>query len=94
MTASDYSGSENMDVEVIASSFHDYQNIEIAPSVGKFIPHTKNPSGCPFVYDLSIILINSIPAIMELRNPFVFCDFRGQTVVSFIRLNNGWSSKF
>lgn len=74
---------KNMDVEVIASSFHDYQNIQIAPSKGNLY-RTQNPSDVPFVYGPEYNSNQFYPGkLTELRNPFVFRDFRGQTVVVY-----------
>lgn len=70
-----------MDVQIISSSYVDYQNIEIAPSKGN-LTRDINPKDIPYEKGVEYTLNNFFPAaIASLRDPYILRDFRGQTVL-------------
>lgn len=72
---------DEMATEVLASSFVDYPNIEIAPSKGDLL-RTTEPSSVPFTYGDVYSKNDFFPkTLTTLRNPFVLRDYRGQTVL-------------
>ncbi|HOW32405.1 MAG TPA: C25 family cysteine peptidase, partial [Bacteroidales bacterium] len=72
-----------MDVEVISSSYIDYQDISIAPSKGN-LTRDINPANVPFEYGRAYSENSFFPGkIAELRDPYIMRDFRGQTVVVY-----------
>ncbi|MCB0704715.1 MAG: T9SS type A sorting domain-containing protein [Saprospiraceae bacterium] len=70
-----------MDVIVESVSFTDYDNVEIAPSKGNLY-RDVDPASVPFVqgeyYDMDMFYPKDIAS---LREPYIFRDFRGQTLV-------------
>lgn len=72
-----------MKVEVISSSYKDFNDIDIAPSKGNLYRNIK-PSEVPFVYGKSYVQNAFFPGkLSELRDPYILRDFRGQTVVVY-----------
>ncbi len=73
----------SMKVEVVSSSFIDYENIEIAPSKGNLYRDT-DPSEVPFSYGDVYNINEFFPgSLTELRDPYIVRDYRGQTVVVY-----------
>lgn len=71
----------NMEVEVTASSYMDFPNIEIAPSKGNILRNT-DPSTVPYTYNKVYELNSFYPSEqVGLRDPYIVRDYRGQTVV-------------
>jgi len=69
-----------MKVEVVSSTYTDFAAINIAPSKGNF---TRNidPSTVPFTYNNLYNENEFFPGtIVELGEPYILRDFRGQTV--------------
>lgn len=72
---------EGMKVEVTASSYLDFQNIEIAPSKGNLLRNV-NPDEVPFKYGEQYSKNGFYPEqITSLQKPYILRDLRGQTVV-------------
>ena len=72
-----------MDVQVIASSYHEYNNIQLLPSKGN-LKRNQDPSAIPFTYGPAYSSNSFYPGtIAELRDPYILRDFRGQTIVVY-----------
>lgn len=72
-----------MSTRVLASSYTDYQNIEVAPSKGNFT-RDINPASVPFTWGEEYNLNRFWPeSLTELREPYILRDFRGQTLVIY-----------
>ncbi|MFH0867114.1 MAG: C25 family cysteine peptidase [Bacteroidota bacterium] len=69
-----------MQVEVLSSSYTDYENIEIAPSKGNLL-RTVDPSTIPFEYGPAYSNDEFFPGkLTDLGEPYILRDFRGQVV--------------
>jgi hypothetical protein len=69
-----------MEIEVIDSSFVEYENVLIAPSKGD-LPRTINPLEIPYEFDEVYIQDEWFPGdIAKLREPYIIRDYRGQVV--------------
>ncbi len=70
-----------MMVEVTASSYIDFPDIEIAPSKGNIFRDT-DPSTVPYTYGKVYDIDAFYPNLQaSLRDPYIIRDFRGQTVL-------------
>ncbi|MBE0646459.1 MAG: T9SS type A sorting domain-containing protein [Bacteroidales bacterium] len=70
-----------MTARVIASSFTDYPNIEIAPSKGNLLRNV-DPASVPYTYGNAYAANRFYPGdIVSTRDPFIVRDLRGQTVL-------------
>lgn len=71
-----------MDIEILSSSFVDYQNMNIAPSKGNLYRNV-DPSKVAFEYGRPYSEDKFFPEnIVSLREPFILRDYRGQTVIA------------
>lgn len=71
-----------MDVEVVSSSFVDYENMDIAPSKGNLYRNV-DPASIPFEYGRVYSENKFYPEnIASLRDPFILRDYRGQTIIA------------
>jgi hypothetical protein len=69
-----------MKVDVASSSYHEIQNINIAPSKGHLLRNI-NPSTVPYVYGDAYNRDEFFPGkLAELNSPYIFRDYRGQSV--------------
>lgn len=71
---------QNMQVQVVSSTFVDFPNIEVAPSKGHIL-RTINPAEVPFTYN--DIYNNDIfypYDLAYLNHPYILRDFRAQTI--------------
>lgn len=69
-----------MQVEVLSSSYVDYEDVEIAPSKGNLL-RTVDPSSIPFEYGPSYSADEFFPnKLADLGDPYILRDFRGQVV--------------
>jgi hypothetical protein len=69
-----------MVIEIIDSSFIEYENVLIAPSKGD-LPRTINPDEIPYEFDEVYNLDEWFPGdIAKLREPYILRDYRGQVV--------------
>jgi len=69
-----------MDVTVISSIYEEYSNVLIAPSKGNLL-RTVNPDDVPFEFGNEYNINNFYPGkIVELDEPYILRDFRGQVV--------------
>jgi len=74
---------EKMNVEVVYSNYKDFTNIEVAPSKGNLYRNI-DPANVPFNYGKAYSEDKFFPEnIVELRNPYIIRDYRGQTVVVY-----------
>ena len=74
---------EKMNVEVVYSNYKDFTNVEVAPSKGNLYRNI-DPANVPFNYGKVYNENKFFPEnIVELRNPYVIRDYRGQTVVVY-----------
>jgi agmatine/peptidylarginine deiminase len=72
---------KKMDIEIIDTSFQEYNNIKIAPSKG-ILPRTINPDDISYVFADIYNEDKWFPdKLAELENPYIIRDFRGQIVV-------------
>ncbi len=72
-----------MKAEVISSSYKEYQNIDLAPSKG-LLSRDVDPSTVPYEYSDVYKQDAFYPGkIVELRDPYIIRDYRGQTVVLY-----------
>lgn len=70
-----------MKLEVTASSFTDFFNIDLAPSKGNLL-RTINPDEVPYKYGEVYSKNEFYPSqIASLRAPYILRDYRGQTVI-------------
>ena len=73
----------NMSVKITNSSFMDFENIEVAPSKGN-LTRDMDPSKIPFEYGSPYQTNSFYPEkLVELRDPHIVRDYRGQTVVIY-----------
>lgn len=72
-----------MSFKIISSSFQDFENIEVAPSKGN-LTRDIDPSKVPYEYG-SVYQTNAFypEKLLELRNPHIVRDYRGQTVLIY-----------
>ena len=69
-----------MEIEVIDSSYIEYENVLIAPSKGD-LPRTINPDEIPYEFDEVYDEDKWFPGdIAKLREPYIIRDYRGQVV--------------
>lgn len=69
-----------MQIEVLSSTYTDYQDIDIAPSKGNLL-RTVDPSTVPFQYGTSYSTDEFYPnKLADLGAPYILRDFRGQVV--------------
>ena len=74
----DYS---NMDVRILDVSYVEYPNVEIAPFRGDF-PRSVNPEDVPYTYGDVYQNDAFFPASqVQLNDPYILRDFRGQNVI-------------
>ena len=72
-----------MELEVISSTYEEYQNIEIAPSKGS-LHRNISPSSIPFSYGSSYQQNAFYPGkLAELGNPYIVRDHRGQNIIAY-----------
>ncbi|MBN1198702.1 MAG: T9SS type A sorting domain-containing protein [Bacteroidales bacterium] len=70
-----------MAARVIASSYTDFPNMEIAPSKGNLL-RTVDPATVPYTYGAAYSTDQFYPGeIVSTREPFILRDLRGQTVL-------------
>ena len=70
-----------MDIRVISSTYHEYEGIKIAPSKGNLL-RTVNPNDVPYIFDEIYNQDTWYPQnIVELQEPYILRDFRGQVIV-------------
>ena len=68
-------------ISVIGSEYTDYPNWEIAPSKGNLLRNT-DPSSVPYVYGSGYDVDQFFPQNLSyLRDPFIFREVRGQSLV-------------
>jgi len=71
--------SNKMEIEILESSYIDYQNVDIAPSKGT-IYRNQNPDEVPFVYGVEYSKDQFYPGnLVQLNKPYILKDYRGQT---------------
>ena len=71
----------SMNAEVISSSYVDIANVDVAPSKGNFT-RMINPSDVSFIQGDVYGQDDFFPGkLVDLRDPYILRDFRGQTVV-------------
>jgi hypothetical protein len=69
-----------MQVDVLSSSYTDYENVNIAPSKGNLL-RTVDPSTVPFEYGSAYSKDEFYPdKLTDLGEPYILRDFRGQVV--------------
>jgi hypothetical protein len=69
-----------MKVDIASSSYHEIQNIDIAPSKGHLLRNI-NPSDVPYVYGEAYNRNEFFPGkLAELNSPYILRDYRGQPV--------------
>ena len=69
-----------MSVNIISYKYHDYENVNIAPSKGN-LTRDINPDDVPLVYSDFYGEDNFFPSsISELGNPYILRDLRGQAL--------------
>jgi len=72
-----------MEINVVSSSFIEYENYSISPSKGSIL-RSINPDSIPFVYGKEYNQNKFFPEkLAELREPYILRDFRGQTVLIY-----------
>ncbi|MFH1296497.1 MAG: C25 family cysteine peptidase [Bacteroidota bacterium] len=72
-----------MQVEVVASSFTDFPDMEIAPSKGNLL-RTVDPATVPYTYGQAYQADRFYPStLVSTREPFIVRDLRGQTVIVY-----------
>ncbi len=72
-----------MSVEVVSSSYKDFENIVIAPSKGN-LTRDIDPSAVPFSFNNSYSLNSFYPSQLSgLNTPYVIRDFRGQAIYAY-----------
>ena len=70
-----------MSAQVIASSFTDFPDMEIAPSKGNLL-RTVDPATVPYTYGDGYMNDRFYPAsLVSTRDPFIVRDLRGQTII-------------
>ena len=71
---------KNSTIEIIEKNYLEYSNVELAPSKGKIL-RSINPNDIPFVYGDEYQTDAFFPQkIASLNTPYIFRDFRGQTI--------------
>ncbi|NVO20946.1 MAG: T9SS type A sorting domain-containing protein [Bacteroidetes bacterium] len=71
-----------MNLEVVSSSYTDFENVSIAPSKGNLM-RDIDPSTIPFEYGRAYSQDAFFPtSSAELRDPFILRDYRGQTIIA------------
>jgi len=69
-----------MEIDLIDSSYIEYENLLIAPSKGN-LPRTINPDEVPYEFDEIYNKDEWFPGdIAKLREPYIIRDYRGQVV--------------
>ncbi|MEI7594820.1 MAG: C25 family cysteine peptidase [Bacteroidota bacterium] len=72
-----------MNINIDESEYTDFPNTEVAPSKGNLIRNV-NPESVAFYYGASYLKDEFFPGkLAELRNPYTFRDFSGQTAVIY-----------
>ncbi len=72
-----------MNVRVLSSNFTDFTGIDVAPSKGHYT-RSEDPSKIPFTYGYAYNQDAFYPNILcELREPYIFRDYRGQTLTVY-----------
>ena len=72
-----------MGVRVVSSEYTDYEDILIAPSKGN-LTRDINPEDVPYVYGDEYTQDAFFPGeLVELRDPYIMRDYRGQTIVAY-----------
>jgi len=68
------------DIQVISSTFKEYENVLVAPSKGNLL-RSVNPDNIPYVFDKIYSIDDWFPGeLAELGEPYIVRDFRGQVV--------------
>lgn len=71
---------QNMQIQVVSSSYIDFPNIDVAPSKGHLL-RTINPSDVPFFYhDIYSNNVFYPFDLAYLNHPYILRDFRAQTI--------------
>jgi len=71
---------EEMELTVVSSKYHEFTDVDIAPSKGHFTRNI-NPDDVPFVYGEPYDEDAFWPGeIASLQDPFIMRDFRGQSI--------------
>ncbi|MCK9205039.1 MAG: C25 family cysteine peptidase, partial [Bacteroidales bacterium] len=74
---------EKMDVKVVYSNYKDFPGIEVAPSKGNLYRNT-DPATVPYTWGKVYSEDKFFPEnIVELRDPYIIRDYRGQTVIVY-----------
>jgi len=75
------SDTQKMAATVIDATYKEYSNIQITPSKGN-LPRTINPDEIPYQFGQVYSTNSWYPqTIVELQDPYILRDFRGQVVV-------------
>jgi len=70
-----------MEVNILASDFRDYENVEIAPSKGNF-SRMIDPETVPYTYGDMYRQDAFYPAVQaHLETPYIIRDYRGQNIM-------------
>jgi hypothetical protein len=70
----------NMAVEILASEYQDYPNVQVAPSKGD-LKRNINPATVPYTYSSVYEHDAFFPGkLSDLHDPFIFRDVRGQSM--------------
>lgn len=74
---------KNMSVKVVASVYHDYENISVAPSKGSML-RDIDPASVPYKNGEAYSENQFVPKqLAELRDPYILRDVRAQTVIVY-----------
>ena len=69
-----------MELNIVSSNYYDVENITIAPSKGN-LKRNINPADVPYIYGSVYTENNFFPSsIVTLNPPYIFRDYRGQTI--------------
>ncbi len=73
----------SMGIEVISSSYKDFENILIAPSKGNLYRNT-DPSTIPYEFGPEYKIDKFFPeSLTDARDPYIVRDYRGETVILY-----------
>ena len=72
-----------MNVRILSSDYTDFTDMDIAPSKGHYT-RSEDPEKIPFTYGYAYAQDEFYPNVLsELREPYIFRDYRGQTLVVY-----------
>jgi len=72
-----------MNVRILSSNYTDFTDIDVAPSKGHYT-RSEDPDKIPFTYGYAYTQDEFYPDVLsELREPYIFRDYRGQTLVVY-----------